>query len=79
MKEALGAERPVVLAGRRAVERERQDIARLDERGGTIAREQEAIGRARMAHADVSVFVEHTVMRQDTVGDDQIAGRALKC
>ena len=79
MQEALGAERPVVLAGRRAVEREREDIARLDERGGTVAREQEAVGIARMAHADVSVFVEHAVMRQDPVGDDQVVDRALQC
>ena len=79
MQEALGAERPVVLARRRAVERELQDVARLDERGGAIARQQEATRIVRMAHADVSVFVEHAVMRQDPVGDDQIVDRALQC
>ena len=78
MQEALRAQRPVVVARRRAVEREFEDVAGLDERGRTIARQQEAVGIAGMAHADVSVFVEHAMMRQDPVGDDQIVDRALQ-
>ncbi len=78
VQEALRAERPVVVVHRRSVERELEDVAGLDERAGTGAREQEAARIARMAHADVSVFVEHAVIRQDPVSDDQVVDRALQ-
>ena len=53
-------------------------LSGLDVCAGTGAREQIAARVGRMPHADVSVFVEHAVMRQDPVGNDEVVDRALK-
>ena len=51
------------------VEREFEDVGRLDQLRAARARQEIATGIARVAHADMAEAVEHALMGDDTVGE----------
>ena len=66
------------VAHRRAVEPELDDVGAGDEFRAERARQQIVVGLLRVADADVAVGVDHVLLRQDPIGDHQIADRALQ-
>ena len=70
--DALAVKRQVGMNGRLRIERELQNIGRLDQLGAARAGEQIAPAVGRMAHADVAEAVEHAFMRDDAVGEREL-------
>jgi hypothetical protein len=66
------------VALRRAVELELDDVRGCDELGAERPRQQIMVGLVRMADADVAVGVDHLLLRQNPVGDHQIADRTFQ-
>jgi hypothetical protein len=75
--EPLQITRPRVVH-RRAVELELDDVGARHELRAERAREQVMIRLARMADADMAVGVDHILLRQNAVGDHQVADRAFQ-
>ena len=73
MNEPLVIKRAAVIAHRRAIEIERDDMIFLDHLGRHRGREQEAARIVRMAHAHMAIGVHHILAGQDAVGDDEVA------
>ena len=72
MNEALEIDAPVAGVDRLAVEIERQDVRRRDERGRHVAREQEVRGRAVVPDADVTEAVDDAFVVEDPIGDREL-------
>ena len=64
---ALGIELTSLAVDRFAIEVELHDVVERDQFGREGAREQEAVGPLRRAHADVTVGVENPVFRERPV------------
>ena len=72
---ALGVELHRRRRDRLGIERELQNVGRLDQARRARAREQIATGIGRMAHADMAERIEHAFVRQYAVGKrDLVAG-----
>jgi hypothetical protein len=72
MDEALEIGWTTIVAHDFAIERELHDVALLDELGAARARQEKALGIGRVAHADMAIGVDHALMRQNAVGDDEV-------
>ena len=72
MDEALEIERALLVPHRLAVEAELDDVVLLDQLGRERARDEEALRIVGMADADVAVGVDHVLLGEDAVGDDEV-------
>src|SRR5213075_1906419 len=57
--------------GRLPVERVLDDVVGLDERRAFRVREEEALGRLGIAHADVAIGIDHVFVGQYAICDDK--------
>src|SRR5262249_919707 len=67
MNDALAIEKPGRRHDRLRVEREFQDVTRLDQFRAAGARQQISPGIGRMAHADMAEAIEHALMCKDAI------------
>jgi hypothetical protein len=70
--DALAVEGHIGRRDRLGIEREFQNVGRLDQLGAARAGEQVAPAVARVAHADVAEAVEHAFVRDDAVGERKL-------
>ena len=77
--EALEVERTRLVAHRLAVEPELDDVVALDQLGRERAREEEVLRLVGMADADMAIGVDHVLLGQDAVGDDEIVEESVSC
>jgi hypothetical protein len=73
MNHALAVRHAATRIDGRAVERELHQILELDERGAALARQDEALAIARIAHADVTERIDDAFVREDAVGGHEAA------
>ena len=73
MDEALVIERPAVVAHRRAVEIELDDVLGFHQFRRHRGRHEEAMRIFRMAHAHMAIGIHHAFAGEDAVGDHEVA------
>jgi hypothetical protein len=78
MDEPFEIGRLVLSIGDVAIKIEGQDVLDGNERGGTIAREQEAVGPKRMPDADMTEAIDDPAIEQDMIGGHEFRDSVLK-
>src|SRR5438270_732182 len=76
--ETLEVERSLLVGHRLPGEAKLDDIGLLDQLGRERARDEEVLRIIWMAYADMAIGVDHVLLGEDPVGDDEILDKSVE-